>query len=52
MEHIELRTPYTTDRLQAAIERVARILGQDLTQNNVMHRMHHVVPQTHWTLIQ
>ena len=25
MEHIELKTPYTTDRLQAAIERVARI---------------------------
>ena len=34
MEHIELKTPYTTDRLQAAIERVARILGQDLTHQN------------------
>jgi pilus assembly protein CpaF len=34
MEHIELRMPYTTDRLQAAIERVARILGQDLTHQN------------------
>jgi pilus assembly protein CpaF len=34
MEHIDLRMPYTTDRLQAAIERVARILGQDLTHQN------------------
>jgi pilus assembly protein CpaF len=34
MEQIELKTPYTTDRLQAAIERVARILGQDLTHQN------------------
>jgi pilus assembly protein CpaF len=34
IEHIELRTPYTNDRLQAAIERVARILGQDLTSQN------------------
>jgi pilus assembly protein CpaF len=34
MEHINLKTPYTTDRLQAAIERVARILGQDLTTQN------------------
>jgi pilus assembly protein CpaF len=34
MEHIDLKTPYTTDRLQAAIERVARILGQDLTHQN------------------
>jgi pilus assembly protein CpaF len=34
MEHIELHAPYTTDRLQAAIERVARILGQDLTHQN------------------
>jgi pilus assembly protein CpaF len=34
MEHIELKAPYTTDRLQAAIERVARILGQDLTHQN------------------
>lgn len=34
IEHIELRAPYTNDRLQAAIERVARILGQDLTGQN------------------
>ncbi len=34
IEHIELRTPYTNERLQAAIERVARILGQDLTGQN------------------
>jgi pilus assembly protein CpaF len=34
VEHIALSTPYTNDRLQAAIERVARILGQDLTQQN------------------
>ena len=34
VEQIPLSTPYTNDRLQAAIERVARILGQDLTQQN------------------
>jgi pilus assembly protein CpaF len=34
IEHIPLSTPYTNDRLQAAIERVARILGQDLTSQN------------------
>ena len=34
VEHILLATPYTNDRLQAAIERVARILGQDLTTEN------------------
>lgn len=34
VEHIPLSVPYTNDRLQAAIERVARILGQDLTQQN------------------
>jgi pilus assembly protein CpaF len=34
MQHIPLTTPYTNDRLQAAIERVARILGQDLTAQN------------------
>ena len=34
VEHIPLTTPYTNDRLQAAIERVARILGQDLTSQN------------------
>jgi pilus assembly protein CpaF len=27
VEHVELQTPYTNERLQAAIERVARILG-------------------------
>lgn len=34
VENIPLRTPYTNDRLTAAIERVARILGQDLTTQN------------------
>ena len=34
VEQIELRAPYTNDRLQAAIERVARILGQDITSQN------------------
>src|ERR1700761_4442779 len=34
VQHIPLSTPYTNDRLQAAIERVARILGQDLTSQN------------------
>ncbi|HEX4022254.1 MAG TPA: ATPase, T2SS/T4P/T4SS family [Acidobacteriaceae bacterium] len=34
VEPITLSTPYTNDRLQAAIERVARILGQDLTSQN------------------
>jgi pilus assembly protein CpaF len=34
VEHIPLSTPYSNDRLQAAIERVARILGQDLTSQN------------------
>jgi pilus assembly protein CpaF len=34
VEHIALSTPYTNERLQAAIERVARILGQDLTTQN------------------
>ena len=34
VQHIQLTTPYTNDRLQAAIERVARILGQDLTSQN------------------
>lgn len=34
VEHIVLSTPYTNDRLKAAIERVARILGQDLTSQN------------------
>jgi pilus assembly protein CpaF len=34
VERIELKQPYTNERLQAAIERVARILGQDLTGQN------------------
>lgn len=34
IEEITLSSPYTNDRLQAAIERVARILGQDLTSEN------------------
>ena len=34
VEHIPLSTPYTNDRLTASIERVARILGQDLTSQN------------------
>ena len=34
IQHIPLATPYTNERLNAAIERVARILGQDLTTQN------------------
>jgi pilus assembly protein CpaF len=34
LEHIPLSKPYTNERLTAAIERVARILGQDLTSQN------------------
>src|ERR1700691_1004496 len=34
VEHIALEAPYTNERLTAAIERVARILGQDLTLQN------------------
>lgn len=34
VQHIPLSTPYTNERLQAAIERIARILGQDLTTQN------------------
>jgi pilus assembly protein CpaF len=34
VEPIPLSQPYTNERLQAAIERVARILGQDLTGQN------------------
>jgi pilus assembly protein CpaF len=34
VQHIPLTMPYTNDRLQAAIERIARILGQDLTTQN------------------
>lgn len=33
-EHIPLSKPYTNDTLLAAIERVARQLGQDLTKQN------------------
>lgn len=34
VQHIPLSTAYTNERLTAAIERVARILGQDLTSQN------------------
>ncbi len=34
VQQIALFEPYTNERLQAAIERVARILGQDLTHQN------------------
>ena len=34
VEHIPLAKPYTNDRLQAAIERLARLLGQDLTSQH------------------
>ena len=34
VEHIPLREPYTNERLLAAIVRVARVLGQDLTPQN------------------
>jgi pilus assembly protein CpaF len=34
LETVTLSTPYTNERLTAAIERVARILGQDLTLQN------------------
>jgi pilus assembly protein CpaF len=34
IEQITLKAPYTSERLQGAIERVARILGQDLTSQN------------------
>jgi pilus assembly protein CpaF len=34
VQPIPLKTPYTNERLMAAIERVARILGQDLTTQN------------------
>jgi pilus assembly protein CpaF len=34
LQCIPLETPYTNERLQAAIERIARILGQDLTTQN------------------
>ena len=34
MQSIPLSQPYTTDRLQQAIQRIARILGQDITTQN------------------
>jgi pilus assembly protein CpaF len=34
VQPIALKAPYTSERLQAAIERIARILGQDLTTQN------------------
>jgi len=34
LQPIQLTAPYTNDRLQAAIERIARLLGQDLTTQN------------------
>ncbi len=34
VQHIPLSTPYTNERLTAAIERVARVLGQDLSSQN------------------
>lgn len=34
VQHIALTKDFTNERLQAAIERVARILGQDLTSQN------------------
>ncbi len=34
LQHIPLQSPYSSDRLQAAIERIARQLGQDLTTQN------------------
>jgi pilus assembly protein CpaF len=34
VQHIPMKSSFTNERLQAAIERVARILGQDLTAQN------------------
>ena len=34
VERVKLPDPYTNERLTAAIERVARVLGQDLTMQN------------------
>ena len=34
VQHIPLAVPYDNDRLMAAIERIARLLGQDLTHQN------------------
>ena len=41
LQHVPLTTPYTNERLQAAIERVARILGQDLTTQNPIPNTRH-----------
>jgi hypothetical protein len=46
VQHIPLATPYTNDRLQAAIERIARILGQDLTTQNPILNTHDVLEQS------
>lgn len=40
IEQITLSTPDANDRLQAAIKRVARILGQDLTSQNPVLNTH------------
>src|SRR6201996_9807835 len=34
IEYVPLQCPYSNERLQAAIERVARLLGQDITSQN------------------
>lgn len=34
VEHVPLQIPYTSERLEAAIRQVARVLGQDLTMQN------------------
>jgi pilus assembly protein CpaF len=39
VQDIPLKMPYANDRLQAAIERVARLLGQDLTTQNPILNM-------------
>ena len=38
VEHIELTNTYSVERLEAAIQRVARIMGQDLTTQNPILR--------------
>ena len=34
IEHVPLKSAYTVERLEAAIQRVARMMGQDLTHQN------------------
>ena len=34
VQHIPLKNPYTNDTLRAAIQRIARLIGQDLTEQN------------------